>query len=152
MGWKFVPSHSGCLVNQGSFIDFGNRQDAREGGETPPLPRNCERPCTAPVVLGDGNGRISARNRFAAREATPRKPLEASRYSSLGITVDRKHEPKWIFPQEKSHLARPSIRLHKFLNCSKGLPLGRWLKQAQVRRPVLGAKPRLRSEGNEGAF
>jgi len=32
-----------------------------------------------------------------------------------------------------------------------GSSLGRWLKQAQVRRPVLGAQPRLRSEGNEGA-
>ena len=30
--------------------------------------------------------------------------------------------------------------------------LGRWLGQAQVRRPVLGASTRLRSEGNEGAI
>jgi hypothetical protein len=26
-------------------VPHSNRQDAREGGETPPLPRNCERPC-----------------------------------------------------------------------------------------------------------
>jgi hypothetical protein len=33
-----------------------------------------------------------------------------------------------------------------------GSLLGRWLKKAQVRRPVLGAFTRLRSEGNEGAI
>ena len=27
-----------------------NRQDAREGGENPPLPRNCERPCPRSVA------------------------------------------------------------------------------------------------------
>jgi hypothetical protein len=31
-----------------------NCQDAREGGESPPLPRNCERPASEPVVLGEG--------------------------------------------------------------------------------------------------
>jgi hypothetical protein len=30
---------------RGSAIHHSNRQDAREGGESPPLPRNCERPC-----------------------------------------------------------------------------------------------------------
>jgi hypothetical protein len=28
------------------------RQDVREGGEIPPLPRNCERLCRQPVQLG----------------------------------------------------------------------------------------------------
>jgi vitamin B12 transporter len=34
----------------------------------------------------------------------------------------------------------------------RGMLLGRWLKRAQVRRPVYGAFTRLRSEGNEGAM
>jgi hypothetical protein len=33
-----------------------------------------------------------------------------------------------------------------------GAPVGRWLEEAQVRRPVLAPSTRLRSEGNEGAF
>ncbi len=33
-------------------IHYGNRQDAREGGEIPPLPRNCERPCCTARRMG----------------------------------------------------------------------------------------------------
>jgi hypothetical protein len=35
-----------------SQVYHGNRQDVREGGVIPPLPRNCERPCP-PVRLLD---------------------------------------------------------------------------------------------------
>ena len=35
-------------------VHNGNRQDAREGGETPPLPRNCERPCLTSRRIGQG--------------------------------------------------------------------------------------------------
>ena len=46
MSWKFVPWHSDCSALHGSSqVNHCNRQDAREGGESPPLPRNCERPC-----------------------------------------------------------------------------------------------------------
>jgi hypothetical protein len=39
---------------ESSAIHHGNRQDAREGGESPPLPRNCERPCFRPRRIGLG--------------------------------------------------------------------------------------------------
>jgi hypothetical protein len=50
------------LESCGSAVHHGNRQDAREGGEIPPLPRNCERPCLDARRIGLSNeGRISAR-------------------------------------------------------------------------------------------
>jgi hypothetical protein len=43
-----MPTHLG------SALHYGNRQDAREGGEIPPLPRNCERPCLEARRMGQG--------------------------------------------------------------------------------------------------
>src|ERR1035441_7924388 len=38
----------------GRCCPSGNRQDAREGGESPPLPRNCERACLRTRPLSHG--------------------------------------------------------------------------------------------------
>jgi hypothetical protein len=42
-------------AGQGTFdgaLHKSYRQDAREGGEIPPLPRNCERPCPSDRRFG----------------------------------------------------------------------------------------------------
>src|ERR1035438_133068 len=71
MAWKSLPCRTGCPANS-STIYHGNRQDAREGGETPPLPRNCERP--GPTARSIGQGREPARVLPLVAEA-PREPL-----------------------------------------------------------------------------
>jgi hypothetical protein len=47
------------LPPMGSVFHHGNRQDVREDGESPSLPRNCERPCFMARPMGWA--RISAR-------------------------------------------------------------------------------------------
>jgi len=45
----------GCSV-EGSAIHHGNRQMLGKAGETPPLPRNCERTCpSASHFIGSSN-------------------------------------------------------------------------------------------------
>ena len=60
MTWKSIPCHN-CCASKSSATHHGNRQDAREGGETPPLPRNCERPCFRSPSLSGCQGRDPAR-------------------------------------------------------------------------------------------
>jgi hypothetical protein len=65
--------------SRGSAVHHGNRQDAREGGETPPLPRNCERLCPVGRRIGSSDkGRSSARVVPPSAEG-PEKPLETRR-------------------------------------------------------------------------
>jgi len=48
----------------GYFL-YSNRQDAREGGEIPPLPRNCERTCQMARRIGQGRELARALPPFA---------------------------------------------------------------------------------------
>ena len=60
------------LLNYGvSAIHHNNRQDAREGGESPPLPRNCERQLLWNPVIGTSSAcENSARILYAVCERT----------------------------------------------------------------------------------
>jgi vitamin B12 transporter len=70
---EIVPWRNGCPA-KGSAHHHGNRQDAREGGEIPPLPRNCERSCQ--LARSIGQGREPARVFPPVAEA-PCEPLQA---------------------------------------------------------------------------
>ena len=59
------------LLRSGAALN-GNRQDAREGGEIPPLPRNCERPCLGRRI---GRGRRPAKV-VSAYRGDAKQPLE----------------------------------------------------------------------------
>jgi vitamin B12 transporter len=74
MGWKSIPCHQAAL-SLNSTLHHGNRKDVREGGETPPLPRNCERSCL--LARSIGQGRVSSQGLFAEGES-PCLPLQTS--------------------------------------------------------------------------
>jgi hypothetical protein len=59
-----------------------NRQDAREGGETPPLPRNCERPCHHRRRLGQWRRQEVSQGSFWLVR-NPGKPLKTKRTDRL---------------------------------------------------------------------
>jgi hypothetical protein len=85
MSWKIVPWRLGCSKSS-SKVHHGNRQDAREGGEIPPLPRNCERPCPDTRPFGSSDvGRISAWV-VANSAQDSKKPLKAN---PLGLLLGR---------------------------------------------------------------
>ena len=75
-------------------FNHNNRQDVREGGEIPPLPRNCERNCH------------SARCNGREQEFSPGFSVlcGGADYSRIRVDVSRRTSVKGRFPQENNPL------------------------------------------------
>jgi hypothetical protein len=87
MSWKSFHGVT-AAPSRGSAIHHGNRQDAREGGETPPLPRNCERPCFVPARrIGPGAGNQPG---FSATAEAPGNHWRRAPGSFLGRWLERR--------------------------------------------------------------
>ena len=67
-------------------FNHSNRQDAREGGETPPLPRNCERTCLGSRPIGDR--REQEFSHGFPHGGMAQKPLKASRRLAFGKAAE----------------------------------------------------------------
>src|ERR1035438_8766446 len=61
------------------------------------------------------------------------------------LSVRAGNQPGFFRQSRRSHI-------NHCMTPPLGVSVGRWLEEAQVRRPVLAPPTRLRSEGNEGAF
>ena len=81
MSWKSFPCHHCCGPCRGS-THHCNRQDAREGGETPPLPRNCERTCfpSPSFIEAKEPNRVSARVFPHMRNSHQATEVESTRF------------------------------------------------------------------------
>src|ERR1700722_1897017 len=89
MSWKSFPCHHCCGPCRSSTHHY-NRQDAREGGESPPLPRNCERTCFRCRHLSRRRNQQGFSPGVSVASETPIKPLELNPFdSTLGRRPNR---------------------------------------------------------------